>query len=144
MRSLHKGTAYPPKTNQVFVQQLNKGSQNQLIRIHVPEDLPVKFTSADILDQAMETLTAASSIATAETSKDPRSFCPWLRRVRWQDLTNGKDVDKLVALVEHPKPEEFPYLPDGLLFLLRSATPLFDSTSELILQCLNTPKPVDE
>jgi hypothetical protein len=144
MRSSHKGTAYPPKTDRVFVQQLNKGSYNQHIRINVPEDLPIKFTSADILVQAMEMLNAASSIPTAEPSKDPRSFCPWLRRVRWQDLTHGKDINKLVALVEHPKPEEFPYLADGLLFLFRSATPLFDSTSELILQRLNTPKPVDE
>lgn len=143
MRQMHSGVAYPPDDHLVFCQQLKMGSHNNMIRIDDPQNLPSRFTTADILDQALALMNAPSS-STTQPSNDPREFCPWLRHVRWQDLCLGKDIAQLVALVAHPKNEEFPSLLEGLLFLLRLASTKMDCTSELILQRLNTPKPIDE
>jgi hypothetical protein len=145
MRQMHMGVAYPSPLNDMPTQQLKKGLEQQLLRVHVPQDLPSKFSTADILAQADGMMQGIhAELTRSEPSSDPRNFCPWLRRVRWQDLTTGKDIQELVALVSHPNTREFPFLLDGFLDLVRSATPLFDNTSELILQRLNTPKPIDE
>jgi hypothetical protein len=143
MRQKHRGMAYPLPNAMVHAQQLKTGTHNQLIRIHVAEELPIRLSNADILAQSAALLSAGPSVPVS-LSHDPREYCPWLRNVRWQDLSLGKDVVGLVALVEHPKKDEFPLLSDGLLHLLSLASSKFDCTSELILQRLNTPKPVDE
>jgi hypothetical protein len=143
MRQKHSGVAYPAEDQLVSCQQLRTGSNNNMIRIEDAPDTAFHFTTADIVDQALALMNAPLSIS-VQPSNDPREFCPWLRQVRWQDLCLGKDVAALVALVAHPKNEEFPSLSDGLLVLLPLASSKIDSTSELILQRLNTPKPIDE
>jgi hypothetical protein len=144
MRKNHKGVTYPHETDQVFVQQLKIGTHNQPIRIHVSEELPSRFSTADILNQATDILNSANLSLPEAPSNDPRDLCPWLRHVRWQDLTVGKNVQELVALVAHPKANEFDLLSDGLLFLLGHASSLLSSTPELILQRLNSPRMYDE
>jgi hypothetical protein len=102
----HNGVGYPLETNVTFYQQLKQGSHNQTIHIHIPEDVPAQFTIKDILVQAASMMKDPSSSMpppAAEASEDPHSYCPWLRQIRWQDLTTGKDVAELIALVGRPK-----------------------------------------
>jgi hypothetical protein len=148
MRQNHKGTAYPPESTVVSVQQLKpNGHHNRLIRIFVSQSVPIKFSTEDILAQAediMEAVTAQQAQSAKALSKDPREFCPWLRRIHWQDIVQGKHIETLMALVEQPRSDELGSLSEGVKHLLCSALPLFASTSELILQHLNTPKQIDE
>jgi len=137
MRKDHKGAAsYPANTDTCSVQVIKRGFQPKVIR--VPEEKPAaRFTEEDILSQVKEAMVAPPA-PSLEPSDDPRSFCPWLRHIRWQDLVMGKDIAEMMALVAHPKSEEFPKLQDSFLHLLRSGTPLFNATSELILKGLIT------
>ena len=113
------------------------------VRVIVPQEDKVRFSTDDILAQAAE-MVKNDAVASTSASREPRDYCPWLRNVRWQDLTQGKEVGKLIELVANPKPDEFPGLDDGLLSILKEASDLFDSTPELILQGLNTSKSTDE
>lgn len=144
MRQHHKGVSYPAEDIKVNAQQLRTGTF--VVRVHVLEEVPSKFSTDDILAQAkaMQEVEDGLAAVEASSSNDHRDYCPWLRNVRWQDLTEGKDISKLIGLVAFPKPEEFPRLKDGLLFMLDHATGLLDSTPELILQGLNTAKQTDE
>ena len=97
--------------------------------------MPSKFSTEDILAQAMA---MENDKLIAETSfHNHYEFCLWLRNVCWQDLMEGKDISKLIALIAFLKPEEFPGLREGLLYLLNHVTRLLDLTLELILQDLN-------
>lgn len=145
MRQKHKGVSYPDESNMVIAQAVHTGTSRRLLRLRVEEPLVAQFSAQDILSQASNMLTRSSALSNPSTpSTDPREFCPWLRRIRWQDLTVGKQVDKLIALAKFPTEEEYSLLSDGFLRLLLSASALFDTTSELILQRLNTPKPGEE
>jgi hypothetical protein len=143
MRQHHKGVAYPRANVLVPFQLIRK---DKLLRVHAQKEVPSKFTTDDILAQAaLMTQKACSEADLADlAATDPREFCPWLRRVRWHELALGKDLGKLVSLVAQPKPDEFPALSNGLLFLFRSASPFFVSTSELILQRLHSSKQGEE
>jgi hypothetical protein len=139
MRQKHKNTPYPDKDKSEPTQELQHGL---IVRIGREDNLPLKmFTVADVLRQASELLEANKGPTATPT--DPREICPWLRRVRWQDLTEGRDVVELMALVEMPDKDEFPLLSEAFQHLLRSASHYFDSTPELILQRLHTSKQGD-
>ena len=142
MRQKHSSSSYPKETDIVLAQQLKGSGHGEFVRIAADEP-PVPFSMDDILRQASNLVSDVGQ-PVAEPSDDPRFFCPWLRYTRWQDLTLGKDIGELISLVAHPKKTEFPLLVEGVWSLFQSSSALMDSTSELILQRLNTPKPVDE
>ena len=124
MRQKHKGDPYPSKTDTVSIQQIKKGIQNRMIRVEKKKEESVgRFTEDNILSQ-VERAIAASPAESLAPSDDPRNFCLWLRHIRWQDLIEGKDVAEMMALVAHPKPEEFPRLHESFLKLLQSGSPL--------------------
>ena len=139
MRKLHKGFAYPEESSFIRVHPLSHGSHKQFIRLQEEQDVGGSASSpSDILSQASKILKAASALPTEAPGDDPREYCPWLRRVRWHDLVSGKEIRELISLVKFPSDVEYPHLSDGLERLLYSASQMFETTSELILQKLNT------
>jgi hypothetical protein len=145
MRQKHQGVSYPVESNTITAQAVHTGTSRRILRLRVQEAVVAQFSAHDILSQASNMLTRSSALSNPSTpSTDPRELCPWLRRIRWQDLTVGKQLDELIALARFPTEEAYSLLSDGFLRLLLSASALFDTTSELILQRLNTPKPGDE
>lgn len=146
MRQKHKGTPYPGQQVMVSIQPLHHASGRKQVRLQAQKEEVVRFSAKDILSQASDMLTPEASASNGVAPvTDPRLLCPWLRKIRWQDLTIGKDIEELIMLVKFPTEEEYgPLLSLGLLHLLSLASTKFDTTSELILQRLNTPKPGDE
>lgn len=145
VRQRHRGMSYPSKTSIVTAQPLFQGPNKRFVCISV-NDKTSSFSSSktDILSHAQSMLdNAGSTPALMDLEKkmaDPRNICPWLRNVRWQDLVSGSSIADVIAMVKFPTQDEYPSLSDGLLHLLCSASPLFNLTSELILQDMNSPK----
>ena len=70
--------------------------------------------------------------------EDIRNVCPWLRHVRWHDITQDLDLKDVLRLTAPPKDGEFPNLREHVYGAIRSITDKLDKIPELVLQKINT------
>jgi hypothetical protein len=121
------------------VQQIHRGSKSSFFQV-----IPRQAAPPNPDDLEAERLWKAVKEADKQDQQrdiNARQVTPFLLTTRWHEHVQGYNTAELVALVTHPKREEFPGLLHAAKHLFEGATQLIDETPELILQILNSADP---